>query len=157
MVNILAIAASVGAICLIFKTGILNRFKWYHNLKSKIVQGTVGVTFGIVSAIVPKTSFKINSDGDSGIITYSHWLKVNHLHVPYSKKMARKMIGLKVYLQKREQLGNIGCLSHIDITQQRGIPYMVSARQLGGTKILVWQGEELIKSYCDDDIPYWMD
>jgi hypothetical protein len=61
-----------------------------------------------------------------------HYDRMGHTYqfsMPYSRKMVAKMSQIKVYLHKDHE-------SVHDITQQPGIPYVVTAHDLGGNYIL---------------------
>ncbi len=84
--------------------------------------------------------------------TTSAMLKINHggkshsIYIPYDRKKSIKMMKCKVFLYKD--------VEKIDITQKPGVPYLVSASDLGGEKIVVEnkEGKELY-TYLNKNIP----
>lgn len=67
------------------------------------------------------------------------------IRVPYSSQLRRKMQGLKVFLFKSDM--------KIDITNHPGIPYFLTANQMGGSKIQFIRGQEVIKTFGSQAIP----
>ena len=82
----------------------------------------------------------------SAILNVSHGGKSHSVYVPYNRNTGRKMMKHNVFLWKNGE--------KIDITQKPGIPYLVSAADLGGEKIIVEnkEGEE-INIYTGKKIP----
>jgi len=66
------------------------------------------------------------------------------IYVPYNQHLRSKMNGYTVYLLKNTQL--------IDITQQPGIPYLVTADMLGGQSIIIKKYDET-KTFDLHEIP----
>ncbi len=77
-----------------------------------------------------KPSFTICDTGRSACITYTRMGLTYTVYVPFEKRKVAKLSGIRVYLHKGN--GEV-----VDITQQPGIPYLVTALMLGGDKIRV--------------------
>ena len=89
-------------------------------------------------------SFTINDSGKSAFIVYSRCGKDYMINVPYKRELVTQMSKCKVFLSKNNEM--------INITQQPGIPYLVSAKMLGGDKIIMNCGET-VKEFLNDEIP----
>lgn len=91
--------------------------------------------------------FVINTTQCSASIMYEYIGKPYIVTVPYNKKHVIRMSDYKVELIYED--GKI-----LPITQQAGVPYLVSAKSLGGKYIKVTDFEsESAKIYNEDEIP----
>jgi len=83
---------------------------------------------------------------NSAMIKVSHGGKSHSIYVPYNRRKTTKMLRTKVFLLKGEE--------KIDITQKPGIPYLVSAKDLGGEMIIVEdKGGNVLYTFKDEEIP----
>ena len=86
---------------------------------------------------------------DSALIKVTHAGKSHSVYVPYDRKKSTSMLRKKVYLIKNGE--------KTDISQKPGIPYLVSAKQMGGKSIIVEDmSGEIIKTYSEDEIPNYL-
>ena len=86
---------------------------------------------------------------NSAIIKVQHAGKSHSVYVPYDRRKSSSMLSKKVYLVQ----GDI----KTDISQKPGIPYLVSASQLGGTHIMVEDlSSVVLKIYEADEIPGYL-
>lgn len=92
------------------------------------------------------SSFKIHPNGKSATIKFKHLGKYYQVHVPYNKKLIRKMAGSQVQLIKKDD-------EPIDITQKPGIPYLVSAEHFDG-KHIIWKKFDQTYHFKSDSIPF---
>jgi hypothetical protein len=93
----------------------------------------------------PQTSFVINDTDMSANIVYERLANKYILFVPFNRKYIASMTQFKAELLRKND-------TPIDITQQPGIPYMVSAKLLGGDSIRITNQET--GNYHDyDNIP----
>lgn len=82
----------------------------------------------------------------SAILKVSHGGKTHSIYVPYNRRKSSKMVKHNVYLYKGDE--------KIDITQKPGVPYLVSAFNLGGDMIVVENKEgEVLHTYKEEEIP----
>lgn len=84
----------------------------------------------------------LNDSRTAAKLTYFHKNKEHVLYIPYDKKLLRK-VGYTVY---HEMDGK-----KVDITQEPGIPYLVTAGSLGGGEIKVYKDEEVSASFKDGE------
>jgi hypothetical protein len=88
----------------------------------------------VIPWIIPKSRLSsqanLNETGRALCITYDRIGKTYHFNVPFSRQLMVRSMGLKVYLI---QDGG----PELDITQQPGLPYLVTAEMLGGTGLKV--------------------
>ena len=83
---------------------------------------------------------------NSALIKVTHAGKSHSIYVPYDRRKSTTMLTKKVYLIKNEE--------KIDISQKPGIPYLVSASQLGGTSIIIEDlYGEIVKTYSENEVP----
>lgn len=87
----------------------------------------------------------INNNQKSASIIYNYRGRRYILFFPFHPEEIMKSIGFQFFLIKKGK--------KIDITQQKGIPYLITANQLGGEKIELRKDNELIKEYLSDEIP----
>jgi hypothetical protein len=85
----------------------------------------------------------------AAVIHYRYGGQQYKMLVPYDKSKARQMARKEVILIKQDN----NDLRYINITQKQGIPYLLSASQMGGIKIKVTKDDEEIKTYGPDEIP----
>jgi hypothetical protein len=78
----------------------------------------------------PSSQASLNETGRSLCITYDRVGKTYHFNVPFSRQLMVRSVGLKVYLIQESG-------SELDITQQPGLPYLVTAEMLGGTGLKI--------------------
>ncbi len=90
------------------------------------------------------SKFVINSTGTSALITYNRDNESYILNIAFNRELIRKMSGSKVYLVMGDK--------QVNITQQPGIPYSVTARELGGEKIILRKGDKMVE-FGLDEIP----
>lgn len=84
----------------------------------------------ISSSCKTKDSFKVNDSDASACITYQRLGKEYILQIPYQRSYVASMVSFKAQLLKEDN-----CF--LDITQEPGVPYVVSAENLGGKLIRV--------------------
>ena len=83
---------------------------------------------------------------NSAVIKVNSGGKSHSVYVPYDRKKSTPMLRKKVYLIKGEE--------KIDISQKPGIPYIVSAQDLGGESIIVENLDgQVVFKFEKDQIP----
>jgi len=94
---------------------------------------------------ITESAFTLGQNEQTAEIVYNRLGKSYKLIVPFSRSLSSTMNKCRLYLVSENK--------EIDITQQPGIPYLVSASQLGGTKIIARfrSGDE--KTFFADEIP----
>lgn len=90
--------------------------------------------------------FTVNNTDESASVVYERLGKQYILLVPYNRSRVVSMSQFKVELIRDGKQA-------VDITQQPGIPYMVSAKELGGNKIVITNEETRIKHEYDQCKP----
>lgn len=88
----------------------------------------------------------------SAVILYKHGGKEHKVCVPYDRSKSRIMLRKEVYLvrnggEKEER---------IEITHKPGVPYLLSAKEMGGSKIIVIKDNKIIKEYGEDEKPAYL-
>lgn len=84
----------------------------------------------------------INEPRTCGKISYFHQNKKYDLYLPYDKKLLRK-VGYSVF---HELDGK-----KVEITQEPGLPYLVTPKMLGGGEVKVYKDEELKITFKEDE------
>jgi hypothetical protein len=97
------------------------------------------------------SEFQLHPNGKSAIITYNRYGKNYHLYVPYSGMIATEMNRFRAYLIKdsSDKKGK----KEEEITQQPGIPYMITASDLGGEKIIFRYRDRREVEFSSEIIP----
>ena len=86
---------------------------------------------------------------NSAVIIVNQAGKTHSVYVPYDRKKSSSMLRKKVYLIKENE--------KIDISQKPGVPYLITAKQLGGSEIIVEDlSGEIIKRYTEDEVPNYL-
>lgn len=96
-----------------------------------------------------KTGFSVNNNDLSASVLYERMMNTYVVWLPYDRSQVAAMSQFKV-----ELLRNKG--DPVNITQQPGIPYLVSATELGGHSIKVINTENGTKyEYTGDQVPLY--
>ena len=83
---------------------------------------------------------------NSAMITFNRLGKIDNVYVPYNRRNSSIMLTKNIYLVKKGE--------KTLLNQNPGIPFMVSASDLGGEEILVEDKEgNIIKRFEQDEIP----
>jgi hypothetical protein len=101
---------------------------------------------GKIMQNLPKHShpaeLNLNEAGTCGKLVYTHKNKEYVMYLPYDKKLFKK-IGYTVI----HKLGDVS----VDITQQAGIPYLVTADSLGGGVVEVYKDDDLMHTFKEGE------
>ncbi len=127
--SILTFGFFIVGIKLVLNWGLLEYFQWYRTLKfAAIAIDGIMRRFARMKDPQAAASCTINSTDSSASIVYSRNGRDILINVPYNKKLRMRMNPFTVLLVKEGKSQNI--------TQEPGMPYMCSAIQLGGDKII---------------------
>ena len=91
-------------------------------------------------------SSRLHDTKKSAQIDYTYNGSPYTLYVPYIRRLVSPMTNSRITLEDSE--GN-----EIDIRQQPGIPYVISAKMLGGKRIQITTENEETYVFEDDEIP----
>lgn len=80
-----------------------------------------------------KSHFIVCGSRKAARLSYNHLGVDRMVYLPFNPRLVSKMSGHRAILIKEGE--------EIDITQQVGLPYLVTAADLGGTEIRIIQGE----------------
>ena len=90
--------------------------------------------------------FRPAEKGLSALIKVNHAGKNHNVYVPYDRSKSSSMLRKKVFLIKNGE--------KIELFQKPGIPYLVSAQDLGGEEIVVENlSGEIVSRYNENEIP----
>lgn len=112
----------------------------------------------IMSKVLNELNKKQNEEGEvfkplekskSALILYKHGGKDHRVCIPYDRSRVISMMRKDVKLITNE--------GEIDITHKPGIPYLLSAFQMGGNKILVKKDNKIIREYVEHEIPNYLE
>ena len=121
----------------------------------------------ILSSIIEKEKAKFeNTDPDfrifgrskSAVVVFNHIGKDYKIHIPYDKSKTRSMMKKKVFLIRKlktkdpERTEN----EKIEITHKPGIPYLLTAKEMNGLKIIVEIDTKLVKEYQENEAPKFL-
>lgn len=138
---------------------------------------SVGIYYGksyleryIANKVIDQLKSKQDNEGivfqalertNSAVILYKHGGKEHRVCVPYDRSKSTAMLRKQVFLinssNNNNDIDKKIDINRIEITHKPGIPYLLSAKQMGGTKIIVIKDNETIKEYLDDDIPGYLE
>lgn len=93
--------------------------------------------------------FKPHERCKSAIIKVTHGGKSHNIFIPYDRSKSTSMLMRKVYLIRDGQ--------EIELSQKPGVPFLVSAQDLGGDKIILkdFSGEHL-HEYTANEVPNFL-
>ena len=94
--------------------------------------------------------FKPMARTNSAVIHYKHGGKEHKVCVPYDRSKSRPMLRKDVFLINDDD-------SRIEITHKPGVPYLLSAGDMGGSKIIVIKDNKIIKEYEKTDVPNYLE
>lgn len=130
---------------------LLEYFRWYRQLKFAC-QTVGGILHRLAKMKDPQAAATciFNSTELSASIVYSRAGKDRILNIPYNKKLKMAMTPYKVLLV-------VNGTNYQDITQEPGMPYLCTARQLGGQKIIATNKlDEKTLTFSDDIAPGYL-
>jgi len=83
----------------------------------------------------------------------------NHVHITYHLNGNNHDLRIPHHTKNKLKLNQIILINNdemveIDITHKHGLPYYLSAKDLGGHKIVHKKGDEVIMEFHHDEIPY---
>lgn len=87
--------------------------------------------------------------GNSALISFNHGGKNHNVCVPYDRNKGRKMLRTEVFLISNNDRTNI--------THKPSIPYLLSAKDMGGEKIIVTKDDVTIREYKEDEVPNYLE
>jgi len=131
---VLILTVFTGALLIYWKLGYLKGTrveKIIDSYKPYLIAISVGAKMAkdkIFKPSYPVTG-QLNGTGESFSITYTYNGKVNIINLPYRNPTTLMTKLFNVYLVRNGK--------EIDITQDPFIPYMITAKQMGGQKIIV--------------------
>lgn len=86
---------------------------------------------------------QLSDDKTHGILKYTYLGQDYILRVPFQKKLLRK-VGYSVHHVTED--------SETEITNQVGIPILITANDLGGGKIIIRKDDEIVEEFTNDQI-----
>ena len=94
-------------------------------------------------------TFKPLERSSSALISFTHGGKQHKISVPYNRAKGRKMARKKVFLVREDD--------RVEITHKQGVPYLLSAEDMGGTSIVVEKDNNVVGEYKIDQIPNYLE
>ena len=147
----MGIGLSMIFIVIAYQEGYLDKFKFITDV-TRAANQVIGIINGAYTLFKPtvQVELSVNDTKQSANIKYTKFGVPKILNVPYNRKISEKMRPWKVALiHKKGQM--------LFITQEPGYPYMCSAKQLGGERIVAKHdvtNESM--DYKDDAIPGYL-
>jgi hypothetical protein len=138
---------SIG-VCSILGFTFYKGVKWFCFTYKKLKQLN-SVINNIENTTNMDNSCEIITNDDNLMLKYKYFGQSYHISVPYKRKHISNMISFRATLvyENNEQK---------DITQQPGIPYNLSAKQLGGKFVIITNDETgCSHTYQLNDIPMY--
>ena len=145
-IAIIGITVVIG-VSIYYSNMIKSIYEWYT-----IKKNTLMILSKMLSSIKEdknkKYGITVNDSDMSANIIYNHLAKDYIINVPYNKKKILSMLSLYVVLNKNGE--------EINITQQPGIPYLLTGEQLGGDNIIITNMDSgKIYNYGNDKPPLY--
>jgi len=146
----LATVCALTSISLSFLTlGWLSyRRGWYRQaflrvLRTPQVTNLVLSMVSTVASSQTSSAFTVNDTKTSATITYTRLGKQYLVIVPYNSRGIVSCSGIQVFLVKNGQ--------KIDITQQPGVEYTVTAQQMGGAEVVTQRHGQVVRTFGPDE------
>lgn len=119
----------------------------YRNtIKSYIVQKIVDSIVKSCDKLDQEDTFKISPTGKSVTISFIYHNRKYNVFLPFDKSLISKYSGYQFYLETNDKI--------TEISQKPGIPFLVTADQLGGTSIIVQNVEDdICMKFNENQIP----
>ena len=143
----LLIGTIAGGICTYY-----GYYYGYYYLKNKLTTYVLTQVQDKLNEMQEKedVSFHPSEKSKSAIVLFMDGGKQHKLTVPYDRSRGRSMARKNVYLVLDND-------NKKDITHKQGVPYLLSAKQMGGHKIVVEKDNKVIREYSEDEIPNYLD
>lgn len=130
-------------------------------VKNKIIQYATSQVLKKLNETQEKQEvlFRPFERSKSAVILYNHGGMNHKVCVPYDRSKSRKMLRKKVFLVRlvsNEVSNENPAEERIEITHKPGIPYLLSAHDMGGTKIIVTKDGNIIQEYSEHEIPKYL-
>jgi hypothetical protein len=132
--------------------GFTSILKWCDTRKKKVellLSVLNNIKNDIESNKKSSTVFNVNDTDTSASIVYQRMGEQYIMLVPYTRKYVAAMSQFTVTLLRSDN-------THLNITQQPGIPYLVNAENLGGYGIRITNQENNMSyTYFDEILPMY--
>ena len=138
----------------VITVGSYYTYYYVRNMLTGYVMNRVNEKFGEMQNKEGVT-FKTFEKSKSALIVFSHGGRQHHVSVPYDKTKGRKMARKRVFLVTDNADTNNE--ERIEITHKQGVPYLLSAAEMGGCSIVVEKDNKTLITYSKDDIPTYLD
>lgn len=116
----------------------------YRYLKNKYHRIKTNATTAVILRAISNNNnnnsdsrFEINDNRRTATITYRHNDKLYKVVIPYNRRKIRSMSQSQVHLIKDGE--------RVNITHQPGVPYLVSAEDMGGQAFIITNENEEIE------------
>lgn len=135
---------------------IILLYIYYNKISNKIPLIKAAIKLYIIVKLRELLSETNSKDNNNTInfkdnhvnITYYFNGNFHNLRLPHNPKNKIKMH--QMILVKNDNNEYI----EIDITHKHGLPYYLSAKDLGGHKIIHKKGDDIIQEFVDNELPY---
>lgn len=98
-------------------------------------------------------TFKTLEKSKSAVVLYKYGGKEHKVCIPYDRSKSTNMLRKEVRLVIDQE----GIEEKIDITHKPGVPYLLSANDMGGSKIIILKDNKIIKEYIGNEIPNYLE
>ena len=133
---------------LIAGTGMVTYFGYYY-VKNKLNTYIINKVMSKLGENMENNqSFKLIG-ADAALISFEHGGKSYYITTSYNRRKGRNMARKEVYLVGFDE-------NRTNITHKQGIPYTLTANDMGGKEIIVIKDGELIKTYSGDEVPEYL-
>jgi len=142
-------------------------YYWPITLVTLSVVGYFGYYWGkqklndyIMRQVMEKLNNNMDEEGvtfvpfkrtQSAMVVFNHGGKQHNVCIPYDRSKGRKMLRKKVWLVRGEEN------EKIEITHKAGVPYLLSAKDMGGNSIIVTKDNKTISKYNEEEIPNYLE
>lgn len=151
------VGVGISIIAILFYFDVYGVRRWLNSkyngdsMKFMLMKQLLSLMIKKLTTKVQSPKFAINDSRQSASLTFPYLGKIYPLNVPYKQSLVVKMSALQVFLIMKTG-------TELNITQPPGIPYMVSAKDMGGKGIrIINLDTRKNKIYEEDEIPFFAD
>ena len=139
----------------IFGGGYYMYYYGINNIKGYMIESAIEYLKNKNNSNRDNVSFKQFGKSQSAIVMFEYGGKQSKVHIPYNRRKMVSMMRKKVFLIRPTKDTDEED-EKIEITHKPGVPYLLSAREMGGNKIIVKKDNDIIQTYDVDDTPNYL-
>lgn len=135
---------------LIVGSGLITMYFSYYYVKHQINMYVIDKVMSKLNENMDSVAHFKQLGQNAALITFEHGGIMYNVTTLYNRRKGRNMARKEVYLIKSDD-------TKTNITHKQGLPYSLSAADMGGKEIIVIKDSQTIKTYDINTIPNFLD